>query len=188
MKLNTPPIQKRALIAAAFCAVMLAFSPNASAVVLDFDDAHTLSGVLSPAGTTDAQRTALVNHMIGMALIHGETFLGSIVFRSGNNFGPLPEPAVIGPSGTDPNNINIGSGLYSYLWAQYDVGGIGEAEVWYIGNLSGDITIPATVGLFGLTGWTLFGPGGAVPDGGTTVMLLGAALGALGMARRFLKA
>ena len=30
------------------------------------------------------------------------------------------------------------------------------------------------------------GPGGSVPDGGTTVMLLGAALGALGMARRFL--
>jgi VPDSG-CTERM motif len=27
----------------------------------------------------------------------------------------------------------------------------------------------------------------SVPDGGTTVMLLGAALGALGMARRFLK-
>ena len=32
----------------------------------------------------------------------------------------------------------------------------------------------------------IFGPG-QVPDGGTTVMLLGAALGALGMARRFLK-
>ncbi len=30
-------------------------------------------------------------------------------------------------------------------------------------------------------------PGGAVPDGGTTVMLLGAALGALGMARRYLR-
>jgi hypothetical protein len=30
--------------------------------------------------------------------------------------------------------------------------------------------------------------GGSVPDGGTTVMLLGTALGALGMARRFLKA
>ena len=30
-------------------------------------------------------------------------------------------------------------------------------------------------------------PGVATPDGGTTVMLLGAALGALGMARRFLK-
>jgi VPDSG-CTERM motif len=33
----------------------------------------------------------------------------------------------------------------------------------------------------------VFGPGvPGVPDGGTTVMLLGAALGALGMARRFL--
>ena len=31
------------------------------------------------------------------------------------------------------------------------------------------------------------GNGGQVPDGGTTVMLLGVALGALGMARRFLK-
>ena len=29
--------------------------------------------------------------------------------------------------------------------------------------------------------------GGSVPDGGTTVMLLGAALGALGMVRRYLK-
>jgi hypothetical protein len=36
---------------------------------------------------------------------------------------------------------------------------------------------------------TFFGSpgGGQVPDGGTTVMLLGAALGSLGMARRFLK-
>ena len=30
-------------------------------------------------------------------------------------------------------------------------------------------------------------PDGQVPDGGTTVMLLGTALGSLGMARRFLK-
>lgn len=33
---------------------------------------------------------------------------------------------------------------------------------------------------------SFFGCGGGVPDGGTTVMLLGAALGALGMARRYL--
>lgn len=39
------------------------------------------------------------------------------------------------------------------------------------------ITIPSPGG----------GPGGAVPDGGTTVMLLGAALGALGMARRYIR-
>jgi hypothetical protein len=79
------------------------------------------------------------------------------------------------------------------LFAKYDRVGVpnaGFAEVWYIGDLSGIITIPGlrTGGVYGLSGYTLFGLGNGVPDGGTTVMLLGAALGALGMARRFLKA
>jgi VPDSG-CTERM motif len=39
----------------------------------------------------------------------------------------------------------------------------------------------------GNTGFAGGPSGGQVPDGGTTVMLLGAALGALGMARRFLR-
>jgi hypothetical protein len=40
---------------------------------------------------------------------------------------------------------------------------------------------------YGMTGWTLLNPTGqGVPDGGATVMLLGAALGALGMVRRYL--
>jgi hypothetical protein len=60
-------------------------------------------------------------------------------------------------------------------------------KFWYVGNLSGIIRIPVSAGKHGVSGWTLFGPGGGqVPDGDTTVMLLGAALGALGMARRFL--
>ncbi len=42
------------------------------------------------------------------------------------------------------------------------------------------ITIPSPGGGPG-------GVGGGVPDGGTTVMLLGAALGALGMARRYIR-
>jgi hypothetical protein len=40
-------------------------------------------------------------------------------------------------------------------------------------------------GISSIRGWV--GPTGTVPDGGSTVMLLGAALGSLGMARRFLK-
>jgi hypothetical protein len=39
----------------------------------------------------------------------------------------------------------------------------------------------------GNTGFAAGPGGGSVPDGGTTVMLLGAALGALGLARRFLR-
>ena len=84
--------------------------------------------------------------------------------------------------------MNLGAGgLYTYLLAKYDGPNYGT-EVWYVGDLSGLITIPATAGGYGLSGWMLFGPGvSGVPDGGTTAMLLGAALGALGMARRFLK-
>jgi len=49
------------------------------------------------------------------------------------------------------------------------------------------IEIAATAGGYGLSGWTLFGPGvPGVPDGGITAMLLGTAFGALGLARRFL--
>ena len=76
-------------------------------------------------------------------------------------------------------------GLYTYLFATY-AGGLLGSEVWYVGNLSGIIKIPAIGGGCCLSGWTLLGTGGAVPDGGTTVMLLGAALGVLGIARRFL--
>jgi hypothetical protein len=65
--------------------------------------------------------------------------------------------------------------------------GGGTAEVWYVGDLSGVINIPSIGFGHGLSGWALFtAPIGAVPDGGTTAMLLGAALGALGVVRRFL--
>jgi hypothetical protein len=79
-------------------------------------------------------------------------------------------------------NDNLGS-VYAYLFASYS--GLG-AEVWYIGDLHGVITIPAIFNLCGLTKWTLFGPAGVgVPDGGVTAILLGAALGTLGICRRF---
>ena len=42
------------------------------------------------------------------------------------------------------------------------------------------------VGSNGITGFAAGPSGGSIPDGGTTVMLLGAALGALGMTRRYL--
>ena len=192
MKINKIPTKKLALLSAAFCAVMLAFSPNASA--LTFGDANDLGQVLNGIPSGDAARTAYVNHLIDMVPGTSDTFSGQTFNRSLANPGPgfpnYPD-AVFSHNGTG-TSIDLGDGtLYSYLFAKYDGPNAGS-EVWYVGGLSGIITIPA-VGLdgqnFGLSGWTLFGPGGGngVPDGGTTVMLLGAALGALGMARRYLK-
>jgi hypothetical protein len=107
-----------------------------------------------------------------------------------NDFGPLPGPATLALRGTG-TTVNLGptAGLYDYLFAHYGGPGGGFAEVWYVGNLSGSISIPAIGFGHGLSGWALFtAPGGAVSDGGTTAMLLGAALGALGLVRRFLMA
>jgi hypothetical protein len=75
--------------------------------------------------------------------------------------------------------------------AVFNVGGLtGSVDLYRYakplanGNLLGSNT--AQQGYFLMTGWTLLNPTGTVPDGGTTVMLLGMAFGALGMARRFL--
>ena len=188
MKLKMIPSKKLAVLSAAFCAVMLAFSHNASALTIG--DTQELGFVQFGIPSGDDFRTTYVNHLIGMALGTNDFADGQHYFRSNNNFGSLPT-AVFALNGTS-TTIDLGSGLYSYLFAKYDGPNAGS-EVWYVGNLSGIITIPAfglTPGQhYGLSGWTLFGPGTpppGVPDGGTTVMLLGAALGALGMARRFL--
>ncbi len=189
MKLNILPTNKLAMLSAAFCAVMLAFSHNASA--LSFGGTEDLGQVLFGIPSGDVDRTNYVNHLIDMVPGTSDSFSGQTFHRSLANPGPgfpnYPD-AVFALNGTS-TTINLGSGLYSYLFAKYDGPNAGS-EVWYVGDLSGTITIPA-VGLagqnYGLSGWTLFGPGGtSVPDGGTTVMLLGAALGALGMARRYI--
>lgn len=181
MKINLIPSKKVALLSVAFCAVMLVCSHNASALTLTVGNNQYL-GQIIPGTGTNAERTAYVNHMIGMNLGGFDLFMNKVFNRSTNNFGSLPT-AVFALNGTG-TNISLGTGLYSYLFAQYS----GISFVWYVGNLSGNIQIPllTTGGL--LMGWTLFSAGGqGVPDGGITVMLLGTALGALGMARRFLK-
>jgi hypothetical protein len=190
MKVKIISTKKLAMLSAAFCAVMLAFSHNASALTIG--DSQELGFVDRGLPAGDADRTLFVNTMIGLAL-NGSTHViigphDNLITRSNNNFGPLPTAifALNSPGGDNPpTTIDLGTGLYSYLYAKYDGPNYG-AEVWYVGNLSGSITIPATGGGYGLSGWTLFGPGGRVPDGGITVMLLGLALGALGIARRFM--
>ena len=141
-----------------------------------------------PRTAGDNDRTAIVNHIIGMALNTTESFLGETVHRSNNSFRYLARTRRNWSSRWFyRHNYRYWHWLvHSYLWAKYD-GPNDKAEVWYVGDLSGIITIPASDNGYGLSGWTLFGPGvPGVPDGGTTAMLLGAALGALGMARRFL--
>ena len=156
-----------------------------------YEGQHELGQVTPATPEGDADITQYVNFMIGLSLGgSGHVIIGphdDLVTRSMNDFGSLPSPATLALRGTG-TNVNLGAlGTYDYLFAHYGGPGGGFAEVWYVGNLGGMITIPAMGNGHDLSGWALFtAPSGGVPDGGTTAMLLGAALGALGLVRRFL--
>jgi VPDSG-CTERM motif len=167
--------------------------------------------VPAQGGNGQADRAAIMaNQLRGMAL--GAQINvpagGPLFSRSFNDFGPLPAAVVTNAvlsgaiaDGTTPVTVNLGTG-FQYLIAAYD-GPNGGVAVFNVAGLTGSVDLyryakplangnllganVATQGYFKMTSWTLLNPTGAVPDGGTTVMLLGAALGALGMTRRFLK-
>jgi hypothetical protein len=178
----------RPVLLSALCAIALAFGSTARATTLTIGDSHELGFVTFGIPSGDTDREAYVNAMIGLPL-GGSTHVvlsghDNLVTRSNNDFGSLPQPAVLLQNGTS-TTIDLGSGLYSYLFAKYDGPNYG-AEVWFVGDLSGVITIPATGGKYGLSGWSLFGPGASTPDGGTTATLLGMALtGLAGLRARF---
>jgi VPDSG-CTERM motif len=184
-------IPKLALTSVAICVAMLAFAPNVKAITnLTFNDQYVV-GTISPGAPADpADVATYINHMITLGLGQSDTFSGQTITRSNNVFANLPnaDANIIAEGTTTVIDLGAG-GVYTYLFAKYD-GQNDNSLVWNVSGLTGIITIPLLGPLgHGLSGWILFGPGGGtgVPDGGTTVMLLGTALGALGMARRFLK-
>ena len=195
LKMNAISTRKWVLLLGFSCAVLLVAAQEAKAtpfpipgISLSIGDGHELGQVTPAIPEGDADITHYVNFMINLSLgDSGQVIIGpnkNLVTRSMNDFGQLPSPAVLALRGTG-TTIDLGTqGTYDYLFAHYGGPKGGFAEVWYVADLTGMITIPA-IGLgHGLSGWALFtGPNGAVPDGGATVMLLGAALGALGLAR-----
>lgn len=149
---------------------------------------------------------AMANQLISMAI--NATFIGigqnvgdkNVTYtRTANTFGfatpqtqmPSASGTIVDGGGRTVSQITLtGSGAY-YLVAKYD-GPNGGAEVWDISGLStGDIiNLPSTAWGHGMTGYALFGgeeasiPPQSIPDGGATVLLLGAALSGLGLLRR----
>jgi hypothetical protein len=138
---------------------------------------------------------------------------GDPLYSHTNLVGPAAtstNAVAVGGLGSGTGNVFITlTGTYQYLVAAYDGQNSGVA-VWNISSFAAGTTIeiygyakPEVVngletgnllgsdhmqqGYYRITSYTLLNPlGGGVPDGGATVMLLGAALGALGMVRRYL--
>ena len=198
MKTSAILTSKFVLLLAVGCTVIFASVSNVSAnriplpqsISLAIGDQHELGRAIPPVPEGDADITQYVNFMIGLSLGgSGQVIIGPhtiVVSRSMNDFGPLPSPATLAQRGTG-TTVPLGTqGTFTYLFAHYGGPGGGTGEVWYVGDLSGSISIPGTAFGHDLSGWALFtAPNGGVPDGGVTAMLLGMALGVLGVVRRF---
>lgn len=162
----------------------------------------TITGV---GGQGQAERdAAMTNTLLGMA---GHTQQGT--FGDSNN--PLYSRTTWpgGPAATDTGAVTSTgivpiitlTNTFQYLVVVYDGPNSGVAVFDVSSFAVGDVINLASFArpdanthgdllqdtFYGMTGWTLLNPGSNVPDGGATVMLLGAALGALGMARRYLR-
>jgi hypothetical protein len=99
---------------------------------------------------------------------------------------PLPAPGIasgnLGVGGGQQDNyvIDLGAGGFNYAmvkWGQI-------SEFYYIGGLSGLVSLSNDVNENGESHFTLWGPGTTVPDAGATVVLLGGAMSFLGLMRR----
>ncbi len=77
--------------------------------------------------------------------------------------------------------IALGTGGYSYAMVKWGR----DNEFYYIGGLTGDVVLNNDLNQNGESHYDLWkGTPPGVPDGGTTVLLLGAALSGLGLIRR----
>ena len=123
---------------------------------------------------------------------------GLITTYNGANNPDLPSPATLSfDSNVDPampgypdntgTAIAMPMGTYEYLVLKWG-GGFqpGTFGAYYIGGMTGTWTFNSPNNR-DLSGYRLYDAGTppSVPDGGTGVMLLGAALGALGLIRRW---
>jgi hypothetical protein len=148
--------------------------------------AHVL-GAINPDHPADAaDETTAINGILGLALGGSGTLGGNTIYRSHNNFGALPT-AVFSGTGTSGNTTSFLDTGFTYLAVKYD-GPNGAAEVWYIGDIAAGtmLTVPGNAfgsdnNTYGISGYNFFNgtttnPPPSVPDGGSTVALLGLAL------------
>ena len=116
---------------------------------------------------------------------------GQIDLYNGTHDPDLVDAVLAGAQKTDQGGLSITLDITG--WTYIELAWDGKDQFYYIGGETGMHTFDSTVfnkhGVpQALSHYALFNPNGVpTPDGGTTVMLLGAALGSLGMARRFLK-
>jgi VPDSG-CTERM motif len=170
-----------------------------------------IPGVQGQFGGQVDRDVYMTNTLLSYSAPSQQTNLGDGALYSRTTLPDGPAATATGAVPVTSGDMNIVNGIvnitltntFQYLVAAYD-GPNGGVAIWDISSFHvgdtiqiyayghpdllhpGDI-VGGTSGNYFITSFTLLNPTGTVPDGGTTAMLLGAAFGALGITRRFLK-
>ena len=176
------------LTVVALALTVVGHASQVGATTISIGDNRDLGLISKNQPADPVSSTNYLNILLSQSLGSGPTLIGANNYTRTMNdpmAGNYPT-AVFGLQYGAVTDIDLGSG-FLYLLAKYDGQNWGS-EVWYVGGLSGHITIPefGFEHQYGVSHVYLFnGTPPTVPDGGTTAMLLGSACGALALVRRF---
>ncbi len=183
------------------CACFMGLAPTASAIAMQFNDPNDLGMIEPGSPASQAEEISYINILIVQGLGTGPTNIngrdytrtmatpaggaspvavlaGALRFENQGNQLPNPVGGMI--------TINLGSGGWTYLLGKYG----NASEVWYVAGMSGNIQIPVnSLSPNGLSHVSLFRAEGnvTVPEGGSTIALLGLALIGAEVFRRSLR-
>jgi hypothetical protein len=180
-------LKKRIALLTTILAFILVSHSRAYAISLT--DPGVLGIIVDAIPFGDAEVVQFVNDFLDLAPASGVTLIGSeVATRNGVTDPGSGQVTSVGASGTSLTTV---SG-YEYIAAKYD-GKNGGAVIYYAGGAALDLPADSK-GLwqnvagqgYGLSGWKAFNAV-SVPDGGSTVTLLGFAVLGLGALRRFVR-
>lgn len=166
----------------------LAYQAYAVPLAIAIGDAQYLGSINDGIPSNPANEATYINYLATLGAGAGNTQIpvgtGEIYNREGSTLsGPFPTAVTGGAikeedeKTPDFDNIINATG-FSYILGKYDAGQAGSL-VWYTGGGLGDVELPTTYMGKGLSHISLYNPrdpGTSVPDGGTTLALLGIGL------------
>ena len=185
-----------------FLVVLAGLVSQASANTISQDDNITISGgslvLRAPKSDIgDYGNLTVFNYIKNDVSLYNAPISGAKLTT------PLPTPTALDSMGTpfagvgsvagNVNKITLTLGNYDYLFLHWGGHGGGWEQLYYVGGLTGsyDFNQPTKSGdnsdtIGGLSFYSFYGPATSrtVPDGGMTVLLLGAALSGLGLVSR----